>query len=486
MPMRRGISAAACLMAVLGGSFTAAQSGSVIVPGDVLYIEVYRVPEMTQTYLVRQDGTITVPYVGTVGVAGLKEPAAEANIAAALTKILRNPRVTVTKSDVDLMSPASGRTAEMLLEIIPLLNSHAETMSNTLQGMNSPGGHISYDPDTNSLLITDTPGAIKNMMSVIARLDRMKSQMTQVRIEVKIVEARVGALKELGIRWFVQGDHFGGGFNPSPDRTNSINNLGGGFGPLGNELINSGSSSPGNSFGREFIGPFDRRLSIPVVVPLPGQAFLGYSNSGLDIGTMIDALVTEEKAMILASPTILTVNHKKAVIKMVDEFPFTEFGTEITGATRFSVDFMELGVVLEVTPHVYQDETGPYVKLELSPEISFPTGISNGIPIRSVRSSNTVANVRDKQTLVIGGIITEDEQDVVSKIPGLGNIPIFGNLFKHTEKSKLRTELMIFVTPTIHTAPEQITWDKMIDIAKELNAVSAIPTAAIRGEARKD
>ena len=154
MPMRRGISAAVCLIAFLGSSHSIAQQRGAIARGDVLYIEVYRVPEMTQSYLVRQDGTITVPYVGTVGVAGLDESSAEANIAAALTKILRNPRVTVTKSDVGLMSPATGRSSEMLLEIVPLLNSHAETMSQTMQGMSSRGGHISYDPDTNSLLIT--------------------------------------------------------------------------------------------------------------------------------------------------------------------------------------------------------------------------------------------------------------------------------------------------------------------------------------------
>ncbi len=485
MSMRRGVAAVVCLMAVLGGGLTVAQSGGVIAPGDVLYIEVYRVPEMTRTYLVGQDGTITVPYVGAVSVAGLKEPSAGANIASALTKILRNPRVTVTKSDVEIMNPGTGRTAEMVLEIIPLLNSSAETVSTMLQGMNSPGGRISYDPNTNVILVTDTPGAIKNMMGVIARLDAMKSQMTQVRIEVKIAEVRVGALKELGIRWFVQGDHFSGGFNPPVGRIGGISNRHGGFGPLANELIN-GNNSGGNTFGREFVGAFDRRLSLPVLVPLPGQAFLGYSGSGLDIGTLVDALVSDEKASVLANPTILTVNHKKAVFKMVDEFPFTEFGTEITGAQRFSVEFLEMGVILEVTPHVYQDETGPYVKLELNPEISFPTGMSNGVPIRSVRSSKTEANVRDRQTLVIGGIITEDEQSIVTKIPGIGSIPIFGNLFKHREKSKFRTELMIFVTPTIHTAPEQITWDKMIDIAKELNGISAIPTAEIRGEARKD
>ena len=483
MPMRLGMSAAVCLIAFLGSGYSTAQPQSAIARGDVLYIEVYRVPEMTQSYLVRQDGTITVPYVGNVGVAGLNESAAEANIAAALTKILRNPRVTVTKSDVGLMSPATGRSSEMLLEIVPLLNSHAETMSTTMQGMSSAGGHISFDPDTNSLLITDTPEAIKNMMSVIGRLDKMKSQMTQVRIESKIAEVRIGALQEMGVKWFFQGRNLSGGFNPSDDRISQISNLGGNLGSLDNELINPGT---GGSFGRQFVGEFDRRLNIPAMVPLAGQAFLGFSTSGIDLGILIDALVSDEKAKLLANPAILTVNHKKAVLKMVDEFPYTEFGTEITGAQRFSIAFLELGIILEVTPHVYSDEIGPYVKLDLHPEISFPTGIVNGVPIRSVRSSDTVANVRNNKTLVISGIISEDEQNVVTKIPGIGSLPIIGALFRHKEKVKLRTELMIFVTPTIYETPELITWDKMIDIAKELNDASAIPIAAIRGEARKD
>ena len=157
---------------------------------------------MPQPYLVRQDGTITVPYVGNVGVAGLDEASAEANIAAALTKILRNPRVTVTKSDVGLMSPATGRSSEMLLEIVPLLNSHAETMSQTMQGMSSAGGHISFDPDTNSLLITDTRGAIKNIRRVIGRLDKMTSASTQGRTSANITDARVCARAEWGIHWF--------------------------------------------------------------------------------------------------------------------------------------------------------------------------------------------------------------------------------------------------------------------------------------------
>ena len=483
MSTRRWTSVVFYLMAICASSFASAIPGGAIAAGDVLYIEVYRVPEMTQSYLVRQDGTITVPYVGSVGVAGLSESSAEANIAAALTKILRKPRVTVTKSDVGLMSPATGRSPEMVLEIVPLLNSHAETMSTTMQGMSSTGGHISFDPDTNSLLITDTPQAIKNMMSVVDRLDRMKSQMTQVRIEAKIVEVRVGAFKELGVKWFAQGDHLAGGYNPTPSQIGRVNNLNGGFGPLDNELIRDGS---GGTLGREFIGELDRRLAIPVSAPLPGQLFIGYSNAGIDVGAMINALVSDQKAELLANPAILTVNHKRALLKMVDEVPYTEFGTEITGATRFSVEFLEMGIVLDVTPHVYHDGVNDYVKLDLRSEVSFPSGIINGVPIRSVRSSETVANVRDQQTLVISGIISEDTQDIVTKVPGIGNLPIIGALFRHKEKAKSRTELMIFVTPTIYKSPELITWDTMIDIAKELNESDVIPTAAIRGEARKD
>lgn len=487
MPVFRGIVAGICLGVIWAGGSTMAQPGSTIEAGDVLFIDVFRIPEMTQSYLVREDGTVSIPYIGAVNVKGLGEGQAAANIADSLESILRNPRVSVTRSDVGMVSKASGRTSQMQLEIIPLQNSSASNLGSVLRGMSSLGGSISFDPDTNSLLITDTPEAIKNIMNVVARLDKMNSQLTQVLIEAKIAEVRVGAMKELGVRWFFQGDHLSGGFNPPPGRTVGLNSLTGNFGPLDNEFISAtGSGSGSNSLGREFVDGITQLLNIPAVVPLPGQTFLGYSSGGVDLGLLIDALVSDEEAVLLANPAILTVNHKPAILKMIDEFPYTEFGTEITGAQRFSVKFLEMGIVLEVTPHVYRDEVGPYVKMEVRPEISFPSGMNNGVPIRSVRSSETIASVRDKQTLVITGIITEDEQNIVTKVPGIGSLPIIGALFRHKEKVKFRSELMVFVTPTIFNAPEDVTWDKMINIATELNKASIIPIAELRGEARKD
>src|SRR5690606_38644258 len=136
---------------------------------------------------------------------------------------------------------------------------------------------------------------------------------------------------------------------------------------------------------------------------------------------------------------IMTVNHRKAEIRMVDEFPYLEFGTEISGRSNFSVKFLDLGIILNVTPHVYRDSIGNYVNLDLDAEVSFPVGASNGVPIRSVRRAAVPANVRDGQTLVVGGILSESERAVETKVPGIGDLPIVGRLFKHNEDEKFRT-----------------------------------------------
>jgi len=467
----------------------AAQGPNVIRPGDVVYVEVFRVPEMSRTYLVGEDGAIRLPYIPPVSVGGLSEDAASETITGALRPILHQPRVTVSRSDIGLSAAAPGRTSEMQMELIPLRNSSAETLASVLQGMSTAGGSVGFDPDTNSLIVTDTPQAIKNMMNVIARLDQMQSQMTQVRIESRIAEVRVGALKELGVRWFAQGDNFSGGFIPPPTRLNSINSLRSGFGRQEPEFIGREDETGGDDFAldREFVGDeFTQRLNFPAVVPIPGQLALGFMGGDVDLGTLLDALVSDEEAELLANPTILTVNHKPATIKMVDEFPFAEFGTEITGRSNFSIEFLDLGIILDVTPHVYEDPVGTYVKLELKPEVSFPTGIANGVPIRSVRSSESVANVRDGQTLVVGGILSEDEQLIDTGVPGLKDIPVVGRLFRVKESSNQRTELMIFVTPTVHRRPEEITWDKMIDVASGINKADLIPANLAQREVRKN
>lgn len=443
-------------------------AGGLLEVGELVFVDVYRRPEASTTTQIDDSGNVQLPFVGNVNIAGLTENEASARVRTAFSAVLKNPRVTVSRTAPDFGE--GYRLPNMKTEILPLNNANAESLSVALQGMTSEGGSVAYDPDTNSLIITDTPDAIQNMLHVTSRLDQMQSQLTQVRIEAKIAEVKIGAMKELGVRWFVQGTDVNGGYYPLPTQDVGINALKGqSASPINNESFSQADNAfgqSGDNAGRNFVdgGNFDRLLNVPVQIPKAGQFFFGLMNDHVDLGLMLDALVADDEAELLASPNILTVNHKSAEISMVDEFPYTEFGIETTGRSNFSIRFLELGIKMAVTPHVLQDTTGRYVKLEFNPEVSFPTGSSNGIPIRSVREYQGESNVRDGQTLVVGGIYRNDLRNVEQRVPGLGKVPLLGNLFKHTEKARSETELMLFLTPTIHDSPESVTWDRMLDV----------------------
>lgn len=453
-----------------------------ISPGDLLSVDVLRAPDLSGTMQVDETGNIYLPFVGKIKVSGLSREQATAVVTMALRNDagMRNPRVSIQKSGRAPSGVQYGRAGDMTLAMVPLVKANAVTLSQALQGMSSPGGHIAPHPETNSLLITDTDAAIENILTVIASLDEMESQLYQVRIEARIAEVRVGALKELGIRWFAQGTEVSGGFYPPIPQDPAIAALNGGLSPSASERIgNSNSVNATNNSGRRFIdNVFDRRFQIPVQVPLPGQSFFGISTADVDIGAMLNALVSDNNAELLANPYQMTVNHKPALIKMVDRIPITELGVELSGATLVNVEFEEVGIVLNVTPHVSRDKKGCYVYLDMNAKVSFLTGQSvNGIPIISERSIASPAIVRDGGTLVVGGITKEEERTTISKMVGLGDLPILGLLFRHKEKSKFRTELMIFVTPRVYTSPEKITWDQMIDLSSELKKREMIPAS---------
>lgn len=457
---------------------------TLITAGSTLFIDVYRRPELSTSTQVDTNGNISIPYVGNVNVAGVSEKEAGERVQNALLTILKNPRVTISRSAAARPTSIAPRTTEMTTQVINLNNGNAEQLAKSLAGMNTEGGSISADANTNSIIITDTPATIQNIMAVITQLDEMKSQITQVRIEGRLAEVEQGAVKELGVRWFVKGDEITGGYYPG---TQQITGTGQTINSSANEQIGNSSGSA-NSTSRRFLSDstFDRRLQVPVQIPTAGQMFFGMLTNGVDIGSLIDALVQDNKAEILASPMILAVNHKPAEIKMADEYPYTE-ASQSYGGTAYNVKFLDLGIKLQVTPHVYKDTTGPYVQLDLTPEVSFATSVSNGIPIRSVRSSNSIANVRDGQTLVIGGIVLNNEHNVVQGVPGLSKVPVVGNLFRRKEKSHTKNELMIFVTPTIHEAPESVTWDRMINLTGSARQeMPAAPPNETQGERRKD
>jgi type IV pilus assembly protein PilQ len=479
------LAAALIALTLLAGG---AHADEGIATGDFVYVNVHRHPDLSTNTQVDANGAVELPYIGRVDVKGLSDAEASKRVEEAMKAILKSPRVSLTRNaNVQTNTPTAGRMEKMQTRMVPLQNSSAEGLFTALSGMSSEGGSVNFEPDTNTLILTDTPSALQEMLAVVEQLDQMKSQVVQIHIETKIAEVENGAMKELGIKWFAQGDNVGGGFNQTPRLDSRVDAARGGYDPLFNEQLSSGDGR-NTGAGRRFLDEanWDRRLQIPLAVAAPGQMYLGYLNEGIDLGIMIDALVADNQAELLAAPYIRTVNHQPAQIKMVEEFPYTELGSSGL-STVANVRFIDVGISLDVTPHVRRDPEGNvYVQMEMEPEVSTATGLSNGVPIRSVRSSHSTANVRDGQTLVIGGILQNDVRNVEQKVPGIGNVPVIGRLFKHNERSKASRELMIFVTPTVYDKPENATWDRALNLKEVTDGADFLAGLESRAEQRKD
>ena len=157
----------------------------------------------------------------------------------------------------------------------------------------------------------------------------------------------------------------------------------------------------------------------------------------------IDALISDGKANILARPNITTIQGKEAVINIGSEVPVPIVSTT-NSTTTTSIKYREAGIILKCTPRVNEDGI---ITVKVHTEVSSPMYVEDMKAYRfQKRSADTIVRLKDGQTMVIGGLIGSDEAKQMSKIPFLGDIPILGNLFKHIQKSKSDTEVMIFLT----------------------------------------
>lgn len=157
----------------------------------------------------------------------------------------------------------------------------------------------------------------------------------------------------------------------------------------------------------------------------------------------IDALISDGKANILARPNITTIQGKEAVINIGSEVPVPTVSTTNSTITT-SIKYREAGIILKCTPRVNEDGI---ITVKVHTEVSSPMYVEDMKAYRfQKRSADTIVRLKDGQTMVIGGLIGSDEAKQMSKVPFLGDIPILGNLFKHIQKSKSDTEVMIFLT----------------------------------------
>jgi hypothetical protein len=201
----------------------------------------------------------------------------------------------------------------------------------------------------------------------------------------------------------------------------------------------------GNNF--DFVGGTD--------VGAAGAAgsFGGFSFAitGEDFSFLVRALQSDGSLEVLSRPTLLVENNEEANITIGDKVPFLR-GSQVsdTGQVNSQVEYEEVGIILNVTPHINPDG---YVNLEVAPEISAlnpgsNVQISEGLtaPTFTNRSAETVVTVKDGETVVIGGLIQTQEDKRETKVPIVGDIPGVGNIFRATSNTRRRTELLMVLT----------------------------------------
>jgi len=195
-----------------------------------------------------------------------------------------------------------------------------------------------------------------------------------------------------------------------------------------------------------FIGSQDPAQQLVFTV-LKGFA----SSTNVQIAGNIKALFSNGAVNVLSTPTIMTSDNKEAEIFVGENVPFLSQSNVITGGiAQQSIDRKDTGITLKITPQISE---GEYVKLDIYQEISAVKDALNKGAAADItttkRSAKTSVVVKDKDTVVIGGLIQDRDQETINKIPFLGDIPLLGWLFKTKHMERTKTNLMILLTPRI-------------------------------------
>ncbi len=324
----------------------------------------------------------------------------------------------------------------------PLGGGPSAAASSALTSTSAPstGGIIQADPNTNSLIITATEPVYKDLLKVIEQLDRRRAQ---VYIESMIVELTAANAAELGVQW---------------QALNSANTAYGGTnfnGPAssGNTNIFGASAAINSALGTAAAGAAVPALGLGLNI-----GSITNFGSNLAFSSLLRAVSTISGANVLSTPNLMTLDNEEARIIVGQNIPIVTGSYAQTGSTATVTPFQtytrqDVGLTLRVRPQVSENGT---VKLQIFQEVSSIQDVSSttGI-ILNKRNVESNVIVEDGQIIVLGGLIGDNYTDGSSKIPLLGDLPLIGGLFRYDNKSRTRTNLMVFIRPSVLRNNEQ-------------------------------
>jgi general secretion pathway protein D len=357
--------------------------------------------------------------------------------------------------------PAAASSPGSVLQTAPL--SASSTQSPLPTG--GAAGYIQADPSTNTLIITANDKVYRNLRVIIDQLDARRAQ---VYVESLIVEINADRAAQLGVQWAGLSGNGGADY-----RVGVLT----GFGSGGDNLIQQAGATLSSS-------------GTPLV-PSNGLAALlvkQNTNGKLSLGLLARALETDAKANILSMPNLITLDNEEARIIVGQNVPFItgQFTTAASGGTTGvnpfqTIERRDIGLSLRVRPTISQGGT---VKMAIYQETSnIQQSTASGL-ITSKRSIDTNVLVDDGQIIVLGGLIEDTVSDAVEKIPGLGNLPLVGYLFRYQSKRRTKTNLMVFLRPNILRTDEQsisLTSDRYDYIRSAQSSVQPLPSVLLPG-----
>jgi general secretion pathway protein D len=299
------------------------------------------------------------------------------------------------------------------------------------------------DVPTNALIITAPPKIMKSLMAVIDKLDIRRAQ---VEVEAIIVEVDVNNSSNLGVQWITEGNNSAAGIINLPGSGTSIVDLA--AAALG--------VAQGTTTTTSTTGTTASTISSSTVGTGATFAVGRYNaNAGVNFAALIQALRSDGTSNIISTPSLITMNNEEAEVKVTQEIPlitgqYTSSTASVNGTTSpfETIQREEVGTILKVTPHINEGES---VQLKIEQEDSSPGAkITDSADISTnKRSIKTTILIEDGGVIVLGGLMSDTVTESEDRVPGLGAIPIIGNLFKSRSGSRQKKNLLVFIRPRI-------------------------------------
>jgi general secretion pathway protein D len=417
-------------------------------------------------------------------------------------------RLRVKTLVLDLDTPKKGGAGDT--EVRYLLYADAEKLADKLKGQASaaskaqggpqggaaaaaaaPSGASNVDASvtiwadvsTNALIMTAPPKIMKSLMAVIDKLDIRRAQ---VEIEAMIVEVQVNKSGSLGVQWLLDG-----GSSLGYGVTNLPGTSGSSITSLATAALLGTSSATTTTTSTSSTSTSATALSAAIPTGATFVAGTYNSTTGKGFGAVVQALQSDSTSNIISTPRVITMNNEEAEVKVTQEIPlitgqYSSSTASTSGTTSpfTTIQREEVGTILKVTPHISE---GNVIQLKIEQEDSSPGAkLTDSADISTnKRSIKTTILIEDGGIIVLGGLMQDTVTESEDRVPGLGSIPLLGNLFKSRSGSRQKTNLLVFLRPTIlrdQSAAEAISASKYNEIRDEQKSLHGGKITLLPGE----